>query len=183
MQEEGSNKRIRHLSRKEWKEIQEKRVVEREISLFGFSGKSALLTMEKVTSPVRAGETIIVEKGISWLQIALHGARFWVTAMFTEEGELFECYVDVTNGNFVSGEIDPYFLDEYLDYLLSPAGVEERDREELFAAHSSGKISKEEFLLALKTGEEVLSYLTENQKEVLSFLQEEYIRLKNTSSI
>lgn len=171
----------RHLSRDECSFILKKQFKTEDISLFGRRGKISLLKILQVTSPlfVFRGERKIkiADAGYSWLQIALAGEYFWLTAMFDERDGFLELYVDMTDGNEVEGD-DASFTDRYLDFVVNEEGVEALDQDELEYAFLKGLLSKEEYERTAREGEKVFSFLKENSDEIVRFLKREYERMK-----
>ncbi len=171
----------RTIRRDDWRRILEKRIVIRDCVWQDLKGKSALMKILKNTEPLTVGygdmRVKIVEKNYSWVQIALEGQFFWLTAMFDETGRLLQVYVDMTNGN-VTGVGDPYFEDMYLDFVLSGERVYELDREELDQALAERVISEDQYRRTLAEGKRVGDYLRAHARQVNEQITREYLRLR-----
>ena len=91
------------MRRTDWKRILKRDYQYGSCALGGIDGIASLITIHEVTQPLKVlngeHEVTIVDKGISWLQIALREQYVWVTAMFDPQGRLLQVYFDVTNGN------------------------------------------------------------------------------------
>ena len=177
---------IRKMRRDDWQRVLEKDVFIRDFTMNGQKGKISLLKIRRVTQPlaVAHGENkvIIADVNYSWLQIALDGQFFWLTAMFDEEDRLLQIYIDMTNGNVASAE-NPYFEDMYLDYVVAGNRVWELDRDELDEAFHSGAITPAQYERTLSEGEKVFAYLRAHTPEVNSLVLGEYLRLKREAAV
>lgn len=171
---------IKSMKRDEWSRVVEKKVIIENISCDDYKGKIALLKILKVSSPlyVNYGDirVKIADDDYTWLQIGLENQYFWITATFDENNQLFNIYVDMTDGNIV-GSDNPYFVDMYLDYVILNDTVLELDRDELEDALSKGEITRTQFERTLSEGEKVFSFLKSNRQELKDFVQRERNRL------
>lgn len=173
--------KIRTMSRQDWVRITRRVYRAEDIVWQGNRGRISLLQMEEVTEPLAVecpeGKKVIADKGYSWLQIALHGAYFWFTAMFDEQDDFCEIYVDMTDGNVADVE-DAWFRDMYLDFVVTHAGVMILDRDELDAALAAGDISAEQYSRTLTEGEKIHGWLISDKMQIIDFVTAQYRRMK-----
>lgn len=173
--------KIKSMTRGDWQ-----RLYRKQVSIYDFQyrerkGKIALLTIQELRAPLVISygtrRVKLADVGYTWLQMAFEGEYFWVTAMFDENDELKEIYVDMTDGNILTAE-DPYFRDMYLDYVILQGDILELDMDELEEAYDYGEISKEQYERTLSEGEKVWEYLTRNAGKLTELVKKEQKRLK-----
>ncbi len=170
--------KIRTMQRNDWNTVMtEKKYLIEPCTFRGKEGKISLIFMERVDKPFYADGKKLADTGYSWLQAALQGEYFWMTAMFDETGRFCEIYIDMTDGSRTDTE-DPFFTDMYLDYVVTEEGIQELDREELDEAFKSGRITKEQYLRTISEGEKLKNFLTGHREEIFSLLRSEYERLR-----
>lgn len=170
------------MKRDEWSRVLEKEVIIKDFEYDNFKGKISLLKMLKVSAPlyVKNGnkELKIADENISWVQIAFENQFFWITLMYDENGEFFDMYVDMTDGNNINEE-NPYFVDMYLDYELFGDKVLELDRAELDEALCCEYITQAQYDRTISEGKKVFDYLNKNKKELKRVAQDIFNNLKN----
>ena len=173
---------IKTMRRDEWSRILKKKVIIKEFAYGNVKGKVSLLKILKVSEPLWVGygtqKVKIADENHSWVQIALENGYFWITAMFDEQDQPFEIYIDMTDGNHTQVE-NPYFEDMYLDYAISGDMVLELDRDELDEAFREGNITKEQYERTLSEGEKLFVYLKNHTAEVKEFIKKKFLELKN----
>lgn len=175
--------KIRDMYRTDWTRITKRDYISRPFLRNGRRGREALLLIRDITAPLTvcsAGKPVkIVERGYSWLQIAIEGETHWLTAMFDENGTLLQVYFDITAGNCFGQPDNPTFRDMYLDIVLSPEGKTELlDEEELTEALMQKKITKEEHDRALKDSDALQQYLLAHWTEVIERCRHAYRELR-----
>ncbi|RCX23504.1 hypothetical protein DFP94_1011103 [Fontibacillus phaseoli] len=106
----------------------------------------------------------IADKGYTWLQYYPKGAHFVVTAMFDDQGDIVEWYIDVCKTQGVTDQGVPWFDDLYLDIVVLKNGeVFLLDEDELDDALSRGLITVRDYDMATETAREVLHCIREHQ--------------------
>lgn len=82
-----------------------------------------------------------------------------------DKKNIIDYYFDITNGNGIQDKI-PYYDDLYLDIIYCPREnnyICYDDMDELEEALSLGNITKEEYELAIKTGEKLFEEIKNNK--------------------
>lgn len=98
----------------------------------------------------------IVNKGYTWLSIYPIDKNYAITAMFNDKDEIVEWYFDITNGAGIENDI-PFIEDLYLDVVVTYLNeIIVLDKDELEQAYNEKDITKEQFELALRVGEEIV---------------------------
>ena len=171
------------MRRTDWKRILKRDYQYGSCALGGIDGIASLITIHEVTQPLKVlngeHEVTIVDKGISWLQIALREQYVWVTAMFDPQGRLLQVYFDVTNGNCLENPENPTFEDLYLDIVMEPDGtLYLLDRDELDDALENGEITEKQYARTIETGEQLYRWLALHWQEFVSFCCDQRLRLK-----
>ena len=161
---------LHYMSRKSWK-----RVLEREYAIDSFNendltGKASLIHIKKVTSPsiknMNGTDVVIANDNYYWLQIGIENKNYWITAMYDNNQELIQYYIDITKQNHISGEDDPYFEDLFIDVVFLGDDVIILDGDELKQALSENRITKDDYELAYNT----LKDIQKNRYDFKQFL-------------
>ena len=173
----------RDMRRTDWKRILKREYVQERCICQGMDGIASLILIQDITQPlvVRNGdhEVTIVDRGISWLQIALKNQHVWVTAMFDAQDRLLQIYFDVTDGNHLEPADNPTFDDLYLDIVMEPDGtLYVLDRDELDAALEAGEITPQQHQQALEEGNRLYAMLSGHGQAFANFCCMEMRRLK-----
>lgn len=174
----------RDMRRTDWKRITKRRYVSRgEANIFGSAGRISLTLIDEVTGPLtvhyHSRAVLIAEAGYSWLQAAVPGARWWLTAMFDECDRLIQIYFDITAGSRFDDPENPTFEDMYLDIVVSADGsIEVVDRDELDEALQSGAITVLQHEEAIEACEKLEKFLRENSTAVLDWCSAMQRKLK-----
>lgn len=161
------------INRAEWSGIKKRTYTEKTVSAFGVTGMAGLIVMDEAEDfsvPSPSGELLITRAGYSWLSLAPENSNVWATVMFDENGNLFECYFDMTDGNHILPDGGSWFHDLYLDVVYSPASgtVTVLDEDELREAAGRGEITRDMCEDALKTAEKLSSFLAKNKARFLN---------------
>lgn len=112
-------------------------------------GYAALIQIKEVHRPFIVGDTCLYNNGYSEINF-LPDDEFWqLSALYDENGDIIEWYVDITKKNAVDDEGNPYCDDLYLDAALMPDGkLLILDEDEIKEALDNSKITKREFEMA-----------------------------------
>lgn len=162
----------KNMRRSEWRRILRREYVSRDCRMYGLRGRESLLVIREVTGPltVRDGgeDVLIADTDYAWVQIALEGQPFWLTAMYDDAGRLIQIYFDITAGNCFEDPDDPWFEDMYLDIVLTGRGeLCVMDQDELDAALTEGLISEEAYQKAEADCQRLYAYLEQNRETVI----------------
>lgn len=160
------SEKIRHIRRDDWPTFHEKTYARRRIDFHGVETEAQLMHIGRAerpfTVPCNGGRLVIADSGYRWLQLAPEDGHWWMTAMYDPDDRPVQYYFDVTGGNVLTDGADAWFEDMYLDYVLHTDGtVEELDRDELEAALRTGAIAREQYDIAVQTGEKMKRMLNE----------------------
>lgn len=127
------------ISKENWK-----RVTSRQSSYMPFKyeyleGSIGLIYIQEITEPLYKeynGKKIkLVDKGYYWLQVAPKHKKYWITAMYDDNKELIQYYVDITKENIIMESDKSYFYDLFLDIVeLRDGSIFLLDEDELTEA-------------------------------------------------
>ena len=159
------------MRRSDWARILRREYASRDCRMHGRRGKESLLVIREVTGPLvvhDAGEDVLIaEKDYAWVQIALEGLPFWLTAMYDAQRRLIQIYFDITAGNRFDDPENPTFEDMYLDVVVnSRHELYVLDRDELDEALTAGDVTREEWDAAGAACARLYAYLEENREAV-----------------
>ena len=166
------------MSRSSWTRILDKEYVIMDITYNNSNGKIGLLYIKDVKEPLIKSynneKIVIVDKGYYWLQIGLKDKNYWITAIYDNNKNLIQYYIDITRNNYINSN-DPYFEDLFLDVVIFPNGnYITLDINELNQALSEKIITEQEFNMALDTANDVtksiLSNITDFDKLCFKYL-------------
>ncbi len=165
----------RDMRRTDWQRITKRRYISREdADIFGNTGRISLTSIDEVTGPLtvhyQSRAVLIADAGYSWLQAAVPGACWWLTAMFDKYDRLIQIYFDITAGSRFDDPENPTFEDMYLDIVVSADGsIEVVDRDELDEALQSGTITASQHQNAIENCEKLERFLRENTADVMAW--------------
>ncbi len=167
----------KRLGRYDWSRVLERKDSHCCWEKNGQKGEAALIQIEKVSAPAvgtfRGEPVVIADDGYSWLQIAVEGQHWWLTAMLAPNGALTQYYFDITLENHLLGSRDSWFWDLYLDVVLMPDGrLDLLDEDELDEALASGDITAEQHALAHDCAGKLMKELPERLPQLQEFCRE-----------
>ena len=170
------------MRRSDWQRILRREYVSRDCQICGRRGKESLLVIREVTGPLTVhdgGEDVLIaDTDYAWVQIALEGLPFWLTAMYDDRGRLIQIYFDITAGNRFDDPDDPTFVDMYLDIVVNSRGeLFVMDQDELDEALAEGTITREEWNKADAACTYLYAYLTGNREAVTELCNRTYREL------
>lgn len=141
-----------------------------------FDGYIGLLHLDKVYKTLIADlcgkERELLKNGHTWLQWIEKDKNYSVVAMFNQNNELIEWYIDILLSQGLEKDGIPYYDDLYLDVVAFPDGpVIFMDEDELLDALNQKIITKDDFDLAYKVANELKERFTNNMdKEIKNTL-------------
>lgn len=123
----------------------------------------------------KAGSVPVCGKDMIWLTIIPDGKARCIGAYFLPNRRVSTWYIDVIEDIGFDEDGVLYYIDKYLDVMMTPQGdVCIKDRDELDAAFESGELSREQYDNALLEGdriiEELASDLAETEKYCIEIL-------------
>ena len=168
------------MRRDEWRVITRKNYAQTTFETPELTGVAGLLRIQRVRRPLYVGEErlCMVGAGVSWLEIAPLEGFWFITAMFDPQGNLFEYYVDLTDGTRIEPDGSVWFHDLFLDVILT-RGSQPRleDLDELEQALDGGLLTRAQYERTLEEGRRVLEGLRTREGELRAFCEEMRRRL------
>ncbi len=170
---------VKDMKRTDWTRITKREYISRECTIGGKPARESLIKIHDITAPLvvtSAGIPVkVVERGYSWIQIAVKNARWWLTSMFDEEGTLLQMYFDITDGNRFDDSENPTFRDMYLDIVLrTDKKAVLLDQDELDEALEKGDITQSEYERTQAACAELYDYLIKHPDEIMTRCKEAY---------
>lgn len=117
-------------------------------------------------------ETIIGDN-YTWIQIAPFDHNFWIKAMYDDNDELVEIYIDVTRKNYFDDLLNPKYDDLFLDIVVPKKGhIYQMDDIELMRAYKEGIITSDDYNMAKIVCKKLITFLNDNHQEFLDYIEE-----------
>lgn len=108
----------------------------------------------------KSGKVPVCGKGMTWLTLIPDDRKRCIGAYIKPDRRVSVWYVDVIEETGIDEDGIVYYMDKYLDVILTPQGdVIVQDRDELDAAYASGELSDFQYKEALKEGELIIGEL------------------------
>jgi predicted RNA-binding protein associated with RNAse of E/G family len=108
----------------------------------------------------KSGKIPVSAKGMTWLTLIPDDSKRCIGAYIKPDRCVSAWYVDVIEETGIDEDGIVYYIDKYLDVILTPQGdIIVQDRDELDAAYESGELSAFQYEEALKEGELILKEL------------------------
>lgn len=118
----------------------------------------------------KSGKIPVSAKGMTWLTLIPDDRKRCIGAYIKPDRRVSVWYVDVIEETGIDEDGIVYYIDKYLDVILTPQGdVIVQDRDELDAAYESGELSDFQYEEALKEGELILKELAEDIEKTEEF--------------
>ena len=136
-----------------------------------FKGNISLLKINKVKKPwfVDEENRCILADKYSWLEIYPKDKNCCITAMYDENGKISEWYFDISKKIGIEAGV-PFEDDLFLDVVIVPDGrIHLLDEDELEEAYKMQLINKEEYDLAYKIAQKIMSIFPENIEKLQNF--------------
>ena len=166
-----------------WHRCLKKRYTYKEININNHKGVIGLTIWDKIIEPkvihYPFEDTLIVADNYKWVEIALGDTNYWFTAMYDDNDNFVQLYVDITLSNNFEDISNPYFYDLFTDVILTrERNVYIVDEDELSLALKEHLITETEYNLAKATTQKVYGYLIENKEEIINYCQEQVKELE-----
>ena len=108
----------------------------------------------------KSGKVPVCGKGMIWLTLIPDDRKRCIGAYIKPDRRVSVWYVDVIEETGMDEDGIVYYIDKYLDVILTPQGdVIVQDRDELDAAYESGELSDFQYKEALKEGDLIVEEL------------------------
>ena len=108
----------------------------------------------------KSGKVPVCGKGMTWLTLIPDDRKRCIGAYIKPDRRVSVWYVDVIEETGIDEDGIVYYIDKYLDVILTPQGdVDIKDRDELDEAYHCGELSNLQYEEALKEGELIISEL------------------------
>lgn len=108
----------------------------------------------------KSGKIPVCGKGMTWLTMIPDDRKRCIGAYIKSDRRVSVWYVDVIEETGIDEDGVVYYIDKYLDVILTPQGdVVVMDRDELDAAHNCGELSDFQYEEALNEGDLILQEL------------------------
>lgn len=106
----------------------------------------------------KSGKIPVSAKGMTWLTLIPDDRKRCIGAYIKPDRRVSVWYVDVIEETGIDADGIVYYIDKYLDVILTPQGdVDIKDRDELDEAYHCGELSNLQYEEALKEGELIIS--------------------------
>ena len=111
----------------------------------------------------KAGKVPVCGKDMLWLTIIPDDKSRCIGAYFLPNRKVSTWYIDVIDSVGVDDDGVVYYIDKYLDVLLTPAGdVKVTDKDELDAAYKAGELTTKQYEDAILEGQKIIEELASN---------------------
>ena len=133
--------------------------------------------IKQVENKFMASESLcLIDDGYYILEIIPKSNNYLIRAFFNEKKELLEYYIDIIKSSGMDEKSKlPYYIDLFLDIVITGDNIELWDEEELEEAYNSSLITKEDYELAKTTAKSLIEeiknknnkYINMNLSEIL----------------
>ena len=111
----------------------------------------------------KAGSVAVCEKNMTWLTIIPNNKARCISAYFLPNRDVSAWYIDVIEETGIDNDGIVYYVDKYLDVILTPQGdICVMDRDELDEAYASGELSTTQYESAIKEVKLIVNELGTN---------------------
>ena len=162
----------KYADRPNWKRVLMRRMIGGELSIKGFSGYAMLVCLDQVRDDlwvdVCGNRTKVAGDGYCWLTLFPEGELYVVTAMFDEQQNIVQWYIDVCSAVGFTKEGIPWYDDLYLDIIIDADKNHCLiDEDDLERALRQRIIKKQDFDFAYREAERLMKLLKEDKLELL----------------
>lgn len=162
--------KVKLLDMSDCKDITKYKFFCKNINEEDFCGRVCILKFEEVKKKWRVvNNTSILDNGYIWLEFYPYNCNYCYTAMYNNENNIIECYIDITKK--IKKENDKYVEDLFIDLVLLPNGdFFILDEDELEEAYLKREIDELDYNTAIKTKNELVQSLKDiNMRKFLNF--------------
>lgn len=152
-----------------------KKYYSKEINIGNSNGVAGITKFYNIDKPTEVHynfkDATIINNGYTWVQLAIKDSNFWIKAMYDQNNELIEIYIDVTRGNYFDDITNPEYEDLFLDIVIPKKGhIYQMDDVELMKALTENVITEDEYKLSKIVCRNLKKYLDDNLKGFLDFI-------------
>ena len=167
-----------------FKDAKKKTYFTDDINIKGITGITSLTIWNEVSKPLTInypyGDTKIIDNNYKWVQIALENQNYWLTAMYDENDNFIQIYIDITLKNNLEDKTNPYFYDLFNDIVIMPYKyIYVADEKELKQAYEKNLINKIEYDFASRLTKKIYDYVLQNQDNIIKYC---YLKLQELKS-
>ena len=160
----------KYISKENWKRVTDRKTVYSPLKYNDLEGEASLIEIKKVKEPLYKkynGVTVkLADDGYYWLQLAIRDKNYWITAMYDNNKDLIQYYIDITKENVICKNGQSYFYDLFLDIVqLKNGSIYLLDEDELLDALNNKLIDKKDFTLAYNEANKIKEQLDKNNFE------------------
>ena len=158
-----------------WKDVEEKRYVNKYFNNDDFKGNISLLTAMKVKKKLvvdmNGKEVVVLDDNFRWLEVYPdNNKNIAASIIINDKNEILQWYFDIAKDTSFTENGVPYIDDLYLDVIMYPSGkLKMVDQDELQEALDIHDITKEDFDLAYKVAESLMKDIDGKAEELTEF--------------
>lgn len=161
----------KQIDRPYWERILEKSFTSQLVNESDFKGCVSIIYMNKVSAPLIKTmlnkQYILADTDYYWLQFLPENENYSLTATYDSKGNIVQWYFDITLRNVIHNVSMPYFDDLFLDIVVIPGEQPFLiDEDDLEVALINRTITREEFNLAYKEANRLLSSLANDENSL-----------------
>lgn len=166
----------KYISKENWKRVIEKEEIYRLFRYREIEGEASLLKIKKVKEPLCKNydglNVKLADNGYYWLQLAISDKNYWITAMYDNNKNLIQYYIDITKENVIEKNGKSYFYDMFLDIVqLSDGSIFLLDEDEFLEALNNKLIDKSDYTLAYNEANKIKKQLEKNNFETIKICE------------
>ena len=174
--------------RPNWKRVLSRKMVMDKFDNEYFKGYAVLICIEKVREPlwvdIGGRSQCVVDDGYSWLTLFPQNQSYVVTAMFNNNNEIVQWYIDICRDIGFTDRGIPWYDDLYLDIIISSDNnISLIDEDDLALALKQNIIKQEDFDFAYQEANKLLKQLRHNDLALLKYSEEIYNILRKRLEI
>lgn len=185
------NLEIKYMNKDKWNRVKSREYVYMPCKYGDLYGEAGLIYIREVIEPLYKSYNGIniklLDSGYYWLQIGLEGKKYWITAMYNQNKEIIQYYIDITDKNVILKDGKSYFYDLFLDIVqLNTGEVFLLDEDELLQALNDKIIDKIQYDFAYKEANEIINEINMKNlkiKELCNIYLEKLIKKLNLRGI
>lgn len=169
--DEVSMKR-KYADRPNWKRVLSRRMIGEELEIKSFKGYAMLICIDEVREDlwveICGNQTKVAGDGYYWLTMFPAGERYVVTAMFDEQQNIVQWYIDICSEIGFGKEGVPWYDDLYLDIIIDAHKNHCLiDQEDLERALRQKIIKKQDYDFAYREANRVIKLIENDKLEIL----------------
>ncbi|MDF2531768.1 MAG: hypothetical protein K0R80_2597 [Clostridia bacterium] len=169
----------KYANRPNWKRVISRKMIMEKFDNHRFKGYAVLIHIEKVREALWVDlggkKQCVVDNGYSWLTLFPENQSYVVTAMFNNQNEIVQWYIDICKERGFTDKGIPWYDDLYLDIIISSdLHISLIDEDDLALALEQNIINQADFDFAYQEANKLLKQLRENELTILKYSEEIY---------